>query len=362
MNRNEMYRSEMNKNEMYRSEMRTSETPENRKRTIRFLTSAMMLIAVVVICFNSVVGLASSLFTDTGTYTSGDAVIDKPVHNLQIDWVSGVVHIAYHKENTIEIREQAKKSIPKDKRMQWKLDGDTLQIRYEKPGLHLFSTTSQEKELTVTLPEGSILGDVIIDATSGTLDIPAIQAENLSLDVTSGDIEAAVQAKKATCKSTSGAIHLQITGDAEEIITQTTSGDIQVEGENVNKMQAETTSGKIDIHLDKADILDASSTSGNIKANVREAGQVKTNSTSGNEEVSLSTFDTLSMDATSGDLKAALSTEPGFRASLEMLSGDLSYDLPLTKQGKEYICGDGSGKVTMETTSGNIMLTTIDEG
>ena len=44
------------------------------------------------------------------------------------------------------------------------------------------------------------------------------------------------------------------------------------------------------------------------------------------------------------------------RVMVRTTGGDVAYDLPLTKQGKDYICGDGSAALELKTTSGDITL------
>ena len=65
----------------------------------------------------------------------------------------------------------------------------------------------------------------------------------------------------------------------------------------------------------------------------------------------------LGIDVTSGDVTAALPTEPGYRARVTTTSGSFNADVPLSKDGDEYLCGDGSGRVEIQVTSGDVRLT-----
>ena len=67
-------------------------------------------------------------------------------------------------------------------------------------------------------------------------------------------------------------------------------------------------------------------------------------------------FDALSISSTSGDVRADLPEKPGFTAEMKATSGKIRYDLPLTKEGRTYVCGDGSGRLSISTTSGDITL------
>lgn len=285
---------------------------------------AVVLIWTVVLCINKIVGYAGSWFTNADKYTAGDTQIKETIKNLDIDWTSGKVLLAYHDENTVVISEKSKKPINEDKQMRWWMDGDTLRIRYEKEGFNLFSFGShQDKELTVTLPEGTELHDVNISATSGTINVPSLKADTLNLEITSGAIAAAVCAETIVTDTTSGDIDLQVSGDTKSISAETTSGNIRIDAENVQKFEAETTSGDIVLKI---------------------AG-----------------METLEVETTSGDVTIALPADAGFTADFDTTSGSIAYDLPLTKEGGKYTCGNGSGKVEVDTTSGDILLTVLAE-
>ena len=317
---------------------------------------AVILTFTVVLSIKTIIGFAGISFDNAEKYTAGDAVISSPVKNLDVDWTSGTVNIAYHKDNTILIAETSKKEISPDRQMRWWLDGNTLRIRYEKPGLHLFSITTQEKELTVTLPEGLALESVKIDATSGLLNIPSLTADDLKLDVTSGGIFAQAEAGKISAEATSGEIDLEIVSAAETITASATSGEIRIKAADADKVHLDTTSGNIRITAKNIGEFSAGSTSGSIQAEIGEAKNAKIDSTSGDLQMKISKIENLKAETTSGDVTAALPQEPGFTAHLDTTSGGIEYDTALTKQDRAYVCGDGSAAVEIETTSGDIHL------
>ena len=341
-----------------------------------------IFIAAIVVSVNRVIGYASYGYADADKYTIGNTEISKPVRNLDIDWTSGVVHVAYHKGDTVLLTETADKPISKDRQMRWWLDGDTLRVRYAKQSFALFSITPElKKELTLTLPEGAVLKDAKIGATSGTLDIPLLQASKTDLSTTSGEIIAAVQAPEILCDATSGSIQLEVLGDTElisaeatsggiqlstgktakKISAETTSGNIYIEAESADEIRGESTSGSINSSLQSAGIIKVSSTSGNLGIQVGQAETIKTDSTSGTVQIEAGRVDQLEAESTSGNITALLGTEPGFTARLDTTSGKVNYDLPLTKQGKDYICGNGKGTVKIDTTSGDILLGAVRE-
>ena len=102
---------------------------------------------------------------------------------------------------------------------------------------------------------------------------------------------------------------------------------------------------------DDAEILEAASTSGSVSITAADGGAVKANSTSGRISVTLAKMDSLEIDATSGSVTALLPAEPGFTAHVGTTSGKFTYDLALSRDGNDYVCGDGSVKVDIDTTS-----------
>ena len=70
-------------------------------------------------------------------------------------------------------------------------------------------------------------------------------------------------------------------------------------------------------------------------------------------------FGELGIHVTSGNVEAALSAVPGFTGKFSVTSGRVDTQMPLAKSGDTYTCGDGSGKLTISTTSGNILVKEI---
>lgn len=325
------------------------------------MTAAMAVFALIlagaVLTGISNISLAAGLsFPNADRYSAGDAEIRETVNNLDIDWINGKVTVEYHTKKTIELREQSAKPIEKDMQMRWWLDGDTLRVHYAKAGFRLKG--NQQKELTVVLPEGMSFSEVNISATSGELSIPSLQAERMTLATTSGDISADGEASKISAGATSGNIELKINGKSKEISAGTTSGSVAIEAGTVEELNATCTSGRIRIAAEQADQVETGTISGSINLKITDAGKIKAGSTSGDITANLEKADSVKVNTTSGAVSVSLPEDPGFTAYLETVSGAIRYDIPLTKQGSSYICGDGSVKVEIGTTSGNITLGT----
>ena len=127
------------------------------------MKKALILILVVMVCL---VAYYTWSFADGG-YTSGGATITDAVENIEINWTSGSVTVAYHDADTVILEETGDRPIEGDDRLRWKLDGKTLVVEYNTPGFFDFlSFTKPSKALTVTLSKGVTLKKADIIATS----------------------------------------------------------------------------------------------------------------------------------------------------------------------------------------------------
>ena len=325
-----------------------------------------MLKALAVICaviLFAAAGMQFAPFAYAEQYHVGDAEISAVPKNLEINWTSGTVHIAYHSKGTVIISEKTSGAISENMRMRWRMEGDTLRIEFNEPGFHLFSFSTQKKELTVTLPKGHTLEKANIHTTSGDQDIPALYADSVKLESTSGDIRAVVHARTVKGEMTSGDIELQVMSEAEEIRIGSTSGDIVLETAfPAEKIKISSTSGSIRAAVKESGEFKAGSTSGAIHAVLGSAKKAELESTSGKATVEIDCMETLKISTTSGGVNAYLPAAPGFTAKIGTVSGRIEQQLPMTKQGKTYVSGDGSGSVEIKTTSGNITISAKEKG
>ena len=306
----------------------------NQRMKWLYLLCGVVVIAAVVV---SVTGIFKEVggYANAEKYSVGETEIAEPVKNLSINWTSGKVSIAYHGENTVKVREFSKKDLSEDQELRWWLDGETLRIQFAKSGLRL--NWNLEKELTVTLPEGKALENAEINVTSADVAAPELKAEALSLNTTSGDATIQAEVNKLAATATSGDLALTLTGEPQEIQVNSTSGKVLLEAEKAKKIKVGSTSGNLEIRCAESEEMEVSSTSGTIQTSLKKIGQVKIGSTSGN-------------------VTAALPQNPGLTAEVSTTSGDVNVEIPMEKNGKTWRCGDGSGKVSISTTSGNVRM------
>lgn len=303
-------------------------------RTGRIVSVVVLLLALA-FGAQMIFGGKISGYEHAEKYTAGETDISGTVRNLEIDWLNGKVTLKYHSGNALELRETSLKTISGDMQMRWWLDGDTLRVKYAKSGYQ--PVPDQEKELTVSVPEGCTFQNVTVHSTSGDLDMNGIRADNLKLGSTSGDILALAEAGNIEASATSGNVLVQTEEETGAVSVSSTSGTIQISAGHVKA-------------------CDVTSTSGNVSIDIRKADRVKAGSTSGTVSVALTEFASLDASTTSGGITATLSGQPGFTAEIHTLNGKIDCDTALSREGSRYVCGDGSAKADFSTTSGNIRL------
>ena len=80
---------------------------------------------------------AGMSYPDADKYTVGNTTVTRPVNNLYVDWTSGQVNIEYHDGTGVIVSETANRELSEDDRLRWWLDGDTLRIRFARPGFRI---------------------------------------------------------------------------------------------------------------------------------------------------------------------------------------------------------------------------------
>ena len=311
-----------------------------RKKGIVILISVAAVLAVgALLWFTGVLGTRIG-YANAAAYTAGEADIAEAVSKLDIHWISGTVRIARHGENTVLLRESADRQPEGDMQLRWWLEDGTLHVQYGRDGARL--PWRYHKDLTLTLPEGLALEETDIHVISGDLEIPDLRTDELNVKLTTGRVSVKADARSADVAATSCDITLALTGTADEVTAHTTTGDVTVTAEQVNRFSAE-------------------SVTGDVRATLQSAGSAHMSSTTGSVTASLARFDSLDVHVTTGSVTAFLPERPGFTAGLHKVTGSVSCELPAVQQGGEYVVGDGSARVDIGVTTGNITLKALAE-
>ena len=265
-------------------------------------------------------GFGSAFVYDhANQYTAGDAVIDNDVRSLDIDWVSGSVNVIPSADHTVSISELTDGNVSEDMRVHWWLDGTTLRIRFCASRLKLrFNYGS--KALTVAVPENLKLSDIDIDSASADVQVNAAGANSVHVDTASGDVT------------------LDNRCDVQSIRINTASGKQNITVPQAKTAKLHTASGDISVTANTVKNLTVSSASGDVRCDLQKAP------------------DDCKIETASGKTAVGLPEDAGFTLKLSTASGRLNSDFAMKKDGRTYICGDGTGCLKIETASGDISL------
>lgn len=261
----------------------------------------------------------SFVYDHAGKYSVGDGEIDANVKKLDIDWLSGSVSVVTDSGDTVTIKEVTGGSVDDDMRVHWWLDGNTLRVKFCASGLKT-RFYHGKKELTVTVPESLSLSEISIDSASAAVSVLGAKTDELSLDTASGDIRV-----DTAC-------------DLESLRTDSASGKQDINIRNAVSAELDAASGAISITADTIRNLDIDSASGDVLCRLRK------------------TPDDSSIDTASGKVAVVLPEDAAFTLKLSTASGRMNSDFAMKKSGNTYVCGSGSGRLHIDTASGNVNL------
>ena len=228
---------------------------------------------------------------------------------------------------------------------------------------------AEDASVTIYLP-AKAYQSLTAKTTSGDIETESrmIISGDVSLTVTTGDIEWQGGSESLSAKATTGDISLENVTVTEGITAETTTGDIsltRVTGSSLKvhvgtgdikladsamtgQITAETTTGDISLTHITCDSLDAQTTTGCIELTDTVAtGQVSAKTGSGDICLTRADAATLSLKTTSGSVTGSLRTPKVFYT--DTTSG--SVDVPRSTEG---------GLCEVKTTSGDIRLTIGD--
>lgn len=264
-------------------------------------------------------GLSSVYYDNVEKYVVGGSDITDTVERVEIQWLSGSVNVAAHKEDIVRFSEEANRTLTNDNSVHYWLDGTTLRIQFCDSGE--WDLNGLKKDLTVLLPEELILKGLKINGVSAEMEVGSIQAEELNLNTVSGDLEVTgcTITESADFDTTSGAVTAEVFGAMREL-------------------RASTVSGKVSVTAQSVETVDMDSTSGDLLLSAEE------------------TPDRIDADTVSGTVTLILPEDAGMTLRFDTVSGKLSSELPGETEGKDSVFGDGACECSVDTTSGDLKI------
>ena len=183
----------------------------------------------------------------------------------------------------------------------------------------------------------------------------------IRVSVASADISA--DHTRGLLKIGSGSGNVDLHDGAGDVNLETGSGDITVTGATGTRLRLNTGSGGVKLRDGKVTELQVETGSGDIEATNTSGDEVSFETGSGNIDVALMTaFHSLHIETGSGDVTLAVPSNVGAQVDLDTGSGDIDLGgltLQVRKLERDHVTGtlgDGSGRLSVETGSGNVRL------
>jgi len=234
----------------------------------------------------------------------------------------------------------------------WSRDGHEVRITGRgRGGLEAFAN------LRVSVPKGKNValylgvGKAFVSNVDGVIRVYVASAD-VAADRTRGSLRVETGSGNVDLRTASGDVSLA-----------SGSGDITVAGVDGASLKVETGSGNVTLSDAKAPNFQVETGSGDIEATAASGNELSFETGSGNVNVALiATFQSLRIETGSGDVTLKVPPTLGAEVDLDTGSGDIDLGgLTLLVRRIEHdhvtgTLGDGKGRVSVETGSGNVHL------
>lgn len=184
---------------------------------------------------------------------------------------------------------------------------------------------------------------------------------NISVDVASADV--AVDHTRGSLNVETGSGNVDLSDASGRISLETGSGDITTARIRATRLSLETGSGNVELTDAESPELIVETGSGDITASGAKGSDVSLETGSGNINVTLvATFQSLRIETGSGDVTLKVPATIGAEVELETGSGEIDLGgltMQVRRLEEDHITGtigDGRGRLTIETGSGNVRL------
>ena len=347
-------------------------------KTSKLAAGAMALILPATLCFTGCsfgFNSFSYQYENGDKYMAGDREIDDTITKINIDYVAGNVKVKGADTDIVSVEETANQTLDSDHQVHTWVDGDTLYVRYC-VSTKMISFGKIEKGLEITLPSDQELDDFIIEVSSGNIDLDGFTTDSLNSHASSGNMAIDCSASVVELKASSGNINLIQTGNSDSLKVKASSGNISVNQKgDCNTFDIDSSSGKVFIEqngtVDLAKIHSSSGavsavmgtvntlsidvSSGGISLDADEVKNLNTKASSGHSDIILDKVPASSnIECSSGGIDVSIPEDSDVTVHAHLSSGELNYDLPFTKDGKDYINGNGTADMSIHCSSGDV--------
>jgi lia operon protein LiaG len=233
----------------------------------------------------------------------------------------------------------------------WRREGREVRITGRGRGMEAYA------DLKVMVPAGK---RVALHLGVGKAFVTNVDGVIL-VQVASADISA--EGTRGTLKLDTGSGNVDVRNASGDLGLESGSGDITASGLHGGRVKVETGSGNITLTGAEATVLKLSTGSGDVTVTGAKGDELAFESGSGNIDVALTaTFSTLSVETGSGDVTLRVPPTIGAEVELDTGSGDIDLGgltIQVRRLQEDHISGtigDGRGRLSVETGSGNVRL------
>jgi hypothetical protein len=233
----------------------------------------------------------------------------------------------------------------------WRREGRQVRITGRGPGLEAYA------DLRVIVPAGKRvalyvgLGKAFVSNVDGVIRV----------HVASGDITA--DRTRGTLKIETGSGNVDLRDGAGDVSLETGSGDVTATALRATRLTLETGSGNVTLSDAAAAELHVETGSGDVTASGAQGDNLSFETGSGNVDVALlAAFRTVAIETGSGDVTLRVPPTIGAEVDLETGSGEIDLGgvtLQVRRLAEDHVTGtigDGRGRLSIETGSGNVRL------
>ena len=186
----------------------------------------------------------------------------------------------------------------------------------------------------------------------------------IRVHVASADVSA--ERTRGTLRIETGSGNVDVHDAAGDVSLGTGSGDVTASAVRGTRLRMETGSGNVTLTDGKAAELRVETGSGDVRATGAEGDDLSFETGSGNVDVALAaTFRSLRIETGSGDVTLKVPPAVGAEVDLDTGSGDIDLGgltLQVRRIEHDHVTGtlgDGRGRLSVETGSGNVRLVKI---
>ena len=302
-------------------------------------TALILLIAAVLCAALSLTGCIniSSTYDNADKYTSGDREIADKITRLDINWNTGSVTVKRGDTDKVIVKETCAGNLSDKEQVHTWVDGEVLRVQFSASGEII--TTRDSKNLSITVPNGLAPTEIDYDGTTAEVDIDGFDVDIFKADTSTGRLNITnCSAREFKLESSTGEIDLDQHGTSDLIQVDSSTGDVRITAEAVKDFKGDLSTAKLRF----------------------ETGSIETvalDTSTGDATLSLGTVPKSGeIESSTGDITVWLPKDPDLEIEADTSTGKFTSDLPCSSRNESYVYGNGSSKLRIDTSTGDIKI------